>query len=599
MTVNIVLEHLSKNITIAVLPFKLTTDDERLTNLFEGFTEDLISNFSKFVGLLVISQYSTQGLNFTTDKAKIKNLNADFLIIGSVRHRQNKVRISIQLVKTINDSVVYVGEHNESFESLLEIQDNMIQEIVSVLRQELNYNILSHSYKKNNVNLDAYENWLRGMDSLKKGSSKTDEDARKYFEAALQIDEHYALAYSGISLSYFNEWSCQLWERWDISEKGAHKYALKAIENDKNDYSALAVLGRTYLYKEEFEKAEHCVRKSLRMNPNDVSNLILISYTLAYLGYTQEAIDLFEKATELNPLHKENYYPYGAMYYMEAGNYEKSIELIHKTDIRKSWTDYPAFIAATYYHMGDYEKVWKHWNIYLELFEKNIYSEKTDLDKKALEWMHQINPYKGHSKLYEFWDYIKRNKGVHFEKKSENTEIVSSASWLFQDDNWSINYQNKHVLLKNTKGLQDLSKLLSDPEKEFHCMDLMEAVIDEKNPTESIDQKAKSNYLKRIKELQIEIENAEELNNSIEANKLREEYDSILDHLSQSLGLAGKTRKVGSTVEKARTAVTWRIRNTIKKLEKIHPPLSKHLSSSIKTGTYCSYKPEYQIDWEL
>ena len=130
-------------------------------------------------------------------------------------------------------------------------------------------------------------------------------------------------------------------------------------------------------------------------------------------------------------------------------------------------------------------------------------------------------------------------------------------------------------------------------------MDLMEAIIDESSQTKSIDSKAKSQYQKRLKELQTEIDDAEAFNQIEKIEVLREEYDSILEHLSQSLGLSGKTRKIGSTIEKARSAVTWRIRNAIKKLEPNHPKLAKHLSKSIKTGTFCSYQPEVDIDWTL
>jgi hypothetical protein len=56
---------------------------------------------------------------------------------------------------------------------------------------------------------------------------------------------------------------------------------------------------------------------------------------------------------------------------------------------------------------------------------------------------------------------------------------------------------------------------------------------------------------------------------------------------------------MGSSVEKARSAITWRIRNVIKKISSTHPKLATHLSKSINTGTFCSYKPEVNIDWEL
>jgi tetratricopeptide (TPR) repeat protein len=139
------------------------------------------------------------------------------------------------------------------------------------------------------------------MNLLKKGTLESDLKARAHFEAALKINPQFARAYSGISLSYFNEWSCQLWDRWDVSQKGAHKYALKAIEYDENDYISLAVLGRTFLYLGEYRKAEHFLRKSLRMNPNDADNLILIAFYMVYLGYAGEAETLYFRARDLNP----------------------------------------------------------------------------------------------------------------------------------------------------------------------------------------------------------------------------------------------------------------------------------------------------------
>ena len=81
------------------------------------------------------------------------------------------------------------------------------------------------------------------------------------------------------------------------------------------------------------------------------------------------------------------------------------------------------------------------------------------------------------------------------------------------------------------------------------------------------------------------------------ADKLREEYEKLINHLSSSLGLAGKTRKIDSSVEKARSAVTWRLRNAIKKINNDNPLLGKHLSNSIKTGIFCSYSPENEISW--
>ena len=155
------------------------------------------------------------------------------------------------------------------------------------------------------------------------------------------------------------------------------------------------------------------------------------------------------------------------------------------------------------------------------------------------------------------------------------------------------------ILLKDAKGFHDIHKVLMEPKEEFHCMDLMGSKLQDNVGIKTIDATAKLNYQDRIRELQSEIDDAEIMNNSTLLLSLREEYEFLLDHISSSMGLAGKARKVGSSVEKARSAITWRIRSAIKKIKKTHPQLADHLARSIKTGTYCSYKPEVNIHWKL
>ena len=155
------------------------------------------------------------------------------------------------------------------------------------------------------------------------------------------------------------------------------------------------------------------------------------------------------------------------------------------------------------------------------------------------------------------------------------------------------------LLQQSRQGVHDIHKMLLEPKEEFHCMNLMGSNLQDNVNVKVIDATAKLNYQERIRELQSEIEDAEVMNNSTLLLSLREEYDFLLEHISSSMGLAGKVRKVGSSVEKARSAITWRIRSAVKKINKSHPDLADHLSRSIKTGTYCSYKPEVNIHWKL
>ncbi len=590
-------------IVVAVLPFQNFSEDNKLDYFVAGFTDDLIMNLSRFRPLQVISSHSTKKINSDSeeDQQIIQSLNANYLVKGSFRHYDGNITIRTQLLRTEDESIVWAERYDEELTSIFEIQDDITQRIVSTLQKQININLLSSARKKNITSLEAYDCWLRGMDHIEKGTSKTDNKAREYFNQALEIDKSYARAYAGLSLTYFNEWSCQLWDRWESAQEGAFKNALKAVALDDTDNVALCILGRIYLYKKEYEKAEHYLRKALKLNPSDADTLIQIASSFSFLGYPKESEKLYLKAIRLNPFNEEWYYSYGTLIYFELGQFEKALELGLKPPIESVWVDMAAYLSASYFMLGDLEKVKEFWKIYLEQFQIKILHGRQAKPCEAIEWLIEYNPYKGESNLIPFCRYLSEKRNLKkFEKKKSIPKPPNFLNFFKKGNElWEISFEGKSVYLPDVKGYHDIASLMIQPHKEIHCAELMGVQVGNDNNVLVIDEKAKLTYKKRVQDLLSEIEEAEAMSNSEKANALREEYEKLVDHLSQSLGLGGKTRKIDSPVERARSAVTWRIRSAIKKIEKAHPQLGKHLSKSIDTGTFCSYSPEKEYDWVI
>ena len=114
-----------------------------------------------------------------------------------------------------------------------------------------------------------------------------------------------------------------------------------------------------------------------------------------------------------------------------------------------------------------------------------------------------------------------------------------------------------------------------------------------------LDHRARREIQSRARELRLEIEEAVSSNDVSRAERAREELDRITEVLSAALGLRGRSRGLGSTAERARSAVTWRIRSAIRKIESVHPRLGRHLANTVRTGTFCAYRPEAAIHWAL
>src|SRR5690606_1069373 len=89
------------------------------------------------------------------------------------------------------------------------------------------------------------------------------------------------------------------------------------------------------------------------------------------------------------------------------------------------------------------------------------------------------------------------------------------------------------------------------------------------------------------------------MNDLARAQRARAELDPLVETLARALGLGGRSRRLGSLTERARSTVTARIRHAIRRLESAHAPLARHLENAVRTGTFCAYKPEQPVAWRL
>ncbi len=569
-------------ISLAIFPFENLTDHNGMEVFCKSFYIDLVTELSRFQQFRIIANDI------------IQNHVADYSIKGSFRYQNDILKINAQLTNNQNNHIAWAERFEGDKDAIFSIQEAILKQIVSTLQLQLNHDLLVRLRKKLPVNLTAYEHWLYGMEELKKGTIEADEKARAQFQQAIEIDPSYSLAYSGMSLTYFNEWSCQLWERWDVCQRGAFEWAKKAIELNDQDNVAALVLGRVYLYEAEYEIAEHFLRQALRLNPNDTENLIQIASCFVYLGNVNEAENLYLKVLELNPTNSRCYNHVGALIAFEKGEFEKSVALGSAANV--TWVDFPAMMAAAYYEVGDFDNMHRSWQNFLQEFQKKIRKEGEADSAEGLQWVINVSPFKNNTRLLPFWEFIAGKKITAPERKFLKTTPSEKNFFFKEDEVWQIAYDGKVVLMTEIKGFYDLAKLLAHPEQQFHCAELMGSGLKMK-PELVFDEKAKRSYQKKILELQEEIQWSENNNDLQRTATLHKEYDDIVDHLTSSLGLKGKIRKSNDTLDKTRSAVTWRIRNAIQKIEKVHPMLAKHLATSVKTGILCSYVPEKPIRW--
>jgi hypothetical protein len=186
-------------------------------------------------------------------------------------------------------------------------------------------------------------------------------------------------------------------------------------------------------------------------------------------------------------------------------------------------------------------------------------------------------------------------------KYSLRSEVEPSATNRFRKKGnfWEICYAGRDALLKNTKGMGDLAKLLAHPGVEFNVVDLLGVPRAAAVPDEVLDPQARDDLARRAAELRDEIEDAVAIGDPERAAMLREDLEFIARELASASGLSGRRRRVADPAERARKTVTSRIRDSLGRIEVEHPALGRHLRNAIKTGLFCSYQPEAPINWEV
>ena len=175
----------------------------------------------------------------------------------------------------------------------------------------------------------------------------------------------------------------------------------------------------------------------------------------------------------------------------------------------------------------------------------------------------------------------------------------ATARFVDRGGYWEVVYAGREVHAKASKGLADIARLLSAPGREIHSLEIMGATVEEHSTGEVLDEAARRAYEQRIRDLQDDVDAAEADHDLARAERAGAELDALVEHLASALGLGGRSRQGAGSAERARSAVTQRVRSTIRRLATEHPELGRHLEASITTGTYCSYRPEHPVAWEL
>ena len=186
---------------------------------------------------------------------------------------------------------------------------------------------------------------------------------------------------------------------------------------------------------------------------------------------------------------------------------------------------------------------------------------------------------------------------------------ASAADAVFRREGefWTIAYGGETFRLRDVKGLGYIASLLAADGREVHVLELVGAAAGRpadvrarltehdlvaSRPSDRdavLDDRAKADYGRRLRELELEHEEARDWGDPERAARLQRELDLLTQELARAVGLRGRDRAFSSPAERARISVTKAIRTAIRLIGRQSPGLAAHFEASIHTGRFCSY----------
>ena len=294
-------EHSIEPGALAVLPFDNISPDQETDYFSDGLTEELIARLSLVSEIELVSRWaSMQHKGAKPDiKAIGRELGARYIVGGSVRRFRDSVRVTVQLVDVETNLQLWGNTYKGKLDDIFDIQEQVAKQIVEALKLKLSFSEKLSLTKRQTVNAQAYDFYLRGQDYLYRLTKRGTEYAIQLFEKAIELDPRYAAAYAGCSCAYGQMY--QWFSREEQYRDKAQELSFKALMYDSNLPEAYTAMGLSYFIWGKFDEAAASVRKAIELDPDD----FIAYWTLGRIHYSTgqltEALDLFRRVIELQP----------------------------------------------------------------------------------------------------------------------------------------------------------------------------------------------------------------------------------------------------------------------------------------------------------
>ena len=382
---------------IGLIPFENLNNDNDGEFLVDGIVEDLITELSMIKEISVATRktcFGFRGKDYTSQSFK-DEWGFDFIVSGSIRSSNDRLRISVELSDMNDDRVIWSNKYDRINTDIFEIQDEIVTKIIRCIVGEIEITSLKRAHRKPTENMTSYEYTLKGRALNQKFDKEANAEAIRMLDAAIEADNTNPLPYSWKACTLGQAMTLGFKERNDENMEEFLGSLSKANELNENDWNTNRILGEANLTLQNFHQSKIYATKAYNANPNHPFVLSIYGDALIRNDEIENGIKIFEKMYQLEPvpaMDSNSDRPLKKLFlaYFLNKNFEKCEEIFNEIEDHdfQDWFIYKYiqslrkinYLKESWYELGNTKFKDLDWKKEISLFHLNNKNLKKQLE---------------------------------------------------------------------------------------------------------------------------------------------------------------------------------------------------------------------------
>jgi adenylate cyclase len=331
---------------LAVLPFANQTGEQSQEYFADGVTEEVINALGRFKSLRVISHNAV--MPYKTKPATPAQigteLGADYLVGGSIRRSEQRVRISAQLTEVGSSTVVWTNRYDGELSDIFDFQDALARDIAGTLATNITQLEVRRRLESEKPDQSAFDLVLRARSVGMASSRSANRQYRELMTRAIELDPKYATAHALLAEAIYSQVIGGWTEFPDQALDRAEELARRAIALAPDEPDGYRALGRVHLIRAEYDQARSALQRAIEINPSDANALSAWGKGQLYSGEISGATEALELAFRYNPLLEPEFHFDLSLSYYLARRHEEALRTAERGISR--FPDFPMLQVA-------------------------------------------------------------------------------------------------------------------------------------------------------------------------------------------------------------------------------------------------------------